>query len=83
MFNILKKKTVGQTVTFKIDGMHCTSCAMSIDGELEEIKGVISAETRYAQSQTSVIFDPAKTDITTIQTAIEALGYTAINAQAQ
>ena len=30
--------------------MHCTSCAMNIDGDLEDnIKGVKSAKTNYAK----------------------------------
>ena len=41
-----------KTVTLKIVGMHCTSCAMNIDFELEDIKGVKEASTNYAKLQT-------------------------------
>lgn len=37
-------------VVLKIVGMHCASCAMSIDGDLEDyVKGVKSAKTSYAK----------------------------------
>lgn len=77
--NILKrfqKKSEGETVTLKIEGMHCTSCALNIDGGLEdEVDGVISSHTNYAKSQTVVTFDPEKVDLQQIREKIEALGY--------
>lgn len=51
-----------QTLTFNIFGMHCTSCAMNIDGELEDTEGVKEAKTNYAKQQTQVTFDPKKID---------------------
>lgn len=41
----------------KILNMHCPSCAINIDGELEDLKGVISSSTSYAKSQTTVEYD--------------------------
>lgn len=45
---------------FKIKGMHCTSCAMNIDGELEDTEGVKESKTSYATQETEVSFDPEK-----------------------
>ena len=39
-------------LVLKIKGMHCTSCAMNIDGELEDTKGVKEANTSYAKQKT-------------------------------
>ncbi len=61
---------------FKIDGMHCTSCAFSIDGELEDTKGVKSAATNYAKQLTIVEFDEKLVETKQLQKAIEKLGYT-------
>lgn len=62
MFNLFKKKEVpGTEVTLRIEGMHCSSCAMSIDGLLEETEGVISCSASYAQAKVTIKFDPAKT----------------------
>jgi P-type Cu+ transporter len=75
MFKMLKKKQKGEYVTFKISGMHCTSCAMDIDGELEDIDGVIEASTNYANAETKIIFDPKKAFVETFKKAIEDKGY--------
>ncbi len=47
-------------MTFKILGMNCTSCAINIDGELEEAEGIKEATTNYAKQITTVKFDPGK-----------------------
>ena len=60
---------------FKIDGMHCTSCSMSIDGELEDTEGVIEAKTNYAQAQTKVAYDPKKVQPEKLKQVIEGLEY--------
>lgn len=75
MFNLFKKKTNGQTVAFKIEGMHCTSCAMNIDGDLEDTEGVISATTSYAKSQTVITYDPSKVTQDKLKQVIESLEY--------
>jgi len=67
-----------KTTTFKINGMHCTSCALNIDFELEDIEGIIDSETHYAKQVLTVTFDPDKAKIEDMTKAIEALGYDAI-----
>lgn len=64
-------------VTFQIDGMHCTSCSMNIDAELEETEGVESASTSYAKSKTVVEYDSEKVTVITLKKVIEALEYQA------
>jgi len=79
MINIFKKKLpAGTQAIFKISGMHCTSCSMSIDDVLEEIDGVISAQTNYAQSISKVNFDAQKIKIESLIKSIENLGYTVL-----
>lgn len=65
------------TVTFKIGGMHCTSCAMNIDFELEDLEGVKESKTHYAKQITVITFHPGKVKHEQITEAIEKLGYTA------
>lgn len=60
---------------FKIAGMHCTSCAMSIDGELEDTDGVKSANTNYAKQQAEVTYDESKITDSRIIDIISSLGY--------
>lgn len=70
MSNIAVKK-------FKISDMHCTSCAMNIDFDLEDIAGVKSASTSYAKQVCQVEFDSDKTDAQKITAQIKKTGYTA------
>lgn len=51
------KKVKGKQLLLKIDGMHCVSCAMTIDGALEDLDGVIESSTNYAKQTTKVVFD--------------------------
>jgi Cu+-exporting ATPase len=44
-------------IRLKITGMHCTSCAFNIDGELEDTSGIETAETNYVKQETEVVFD--------------------------
>ena len=67
------KKTV-----FKILDMHCTSCAINIDFELEDLDGIKSAKTNYAQAKTEVEYDPSKLNANKIIETIKKAGYTSI-----
>lgn len=79
MLNIFKKKTQGEIAVFKIKGMHCVSCAMNIDGELEDLNGVIEAKTNYAKSSTTVIYDEQKIKPAELKKVIENLSYEVTN----
>lgn len=72
-----KQKPQGKKVVFAIEGMHCSSCSMNIDSELEEIEGVRSATTSYARAQTTVIVDPKVVRAEALADAIKTLGYNA------
>ncbi len=58
----------------KITGMHCTSCAMNIDGELEDL-GVKEVRTNYSKGITEVEYDSEKIKIEKIQETIQKMGY--------
>ncbi len=83
MFKLFGKQTSvsdpsTQKLTFKISGMHCVSCSMNIDGELEDVDGVVSASTSYARSVCTVSFDAKKTSQKQIISTIQKLGYKVI-----
>ena len=61
---------------FKIEGMHCASCAMNIDGELEDTAGVKEVNTSYAKQLTEVTFDEGLIDEKRIVETIKKAGYT-------
>jgi len=58
-------------VTLQLKGMHCTSCAWDIDGNLEDMDGVKEAKTNYAKQQTEVTFDPKKITLEKMITVIK------------
>lgn len=70
MAKIVKKK-------LKIEGMHCSSCAMNIDFDLEDLGGVLKAQTSYAKSECIVEFEEDKVSIELISETIKKTGYTA------
>jgi len=63
----------------KIQGMHCTSCAMNIDFNLEDLEGVKSAKTSYAKQELEVEFDEEKIDNQKIIQTIKKTGYTVVD----
>lgn len=66
-----------QKLILKINDMTCTSCALSIDMDLEELDGIFKSCTSYAKSVTEVEYDDAKIDHIKIIQTIKSTGYTA------
>lgn len=64
-------------IKLKIDGMHCSSCAMNIDFDLEDITGVKEAKTSYAKQETEIEYDCKKVSDEQIIVQIQKTGYTA------
>ena len=61
---------------FEIDGMHCTSCALNIDFDLEDL-GVKTSKTSYAKQESEVEFDEEKISLSQILKQIQKTGYKA------
>lgn len=82
MLGFFKKKETSpaqkQTVVFKLNGLHCTSCSLNIDGALEDTPGVWSATTSYAHSTTRVEFDPMIVGADQLSKVIVELGYSVV-----
>lgn len=64
-------------VKLRIKGMHCTSCAMNIDFDLEDLTGVESARTDYAREFTEVEFDESRVKVQDLISTIKKTGYEA------
>ena len=72
-------KSANETaITFDIKGMHCSSCAINIDFELEDLEGVTEAKTHYAKQKSEVSFYPDKVTHEQMIAVITKLGYEAI-----
>ncbi len=77
----VKGKAFMKKITLKIVDMHCVSCSLTIDGDLEDADGVAKAHTNYAKALTEVEFDPEKISEKDIIRIIKGAGYTAKNSQ--
>lgn len=62
-------------VIIPVKGMHCASCAMTIEKVIKKVDGVVDCHVNYGNEKASLEFDPAKTDISVLSKKIEPLGY--------
>lgn len=60
--------------TFKVDGMHCTSCALMIESDLEDAG--VKARCNYAKETLEVEFDEKKIGEKKITEIVASSGYT-------
>lgn len=65
------------THVFRIEGMHCGSCALLIDDTLEDLPGVLSTQTTIKQGRSTVELDASQSSPDDVIAAIEELGYRA------
>ncbi len=63
--------------TLKIQGMHCSSCAMNIDFNLEDLAGVKSVKTSYAKQETEIEYEEGKVEVEQILQQVQKTGYSA------
>jgi len=61
------------TKTLQLSGMHCVSCSMLIEGELEDMG--VEAKANYAKQQVEVTYDEKKLQLSAVEQAIKKLGY--------
>ncbi len=61
----------------KIQGMHCASCATTIENTLKKEKGVFKVNVNFASEKANLEFNPEEIEIEKIQKIIQKLGYKA------
>lgn len=66
-----------KTATFKLSGLHCVTCALTIDVELEDMIGIKESKTNYAKSILQVMYNENIITIQKIIQLIKQLGYCA------
>jgi copper chaperone CopZ len=66
------------TKTFKIADMHCTSCAMRLEGIEDDLPGIKKISASYVKATLQVEFDERKVSEEQILEAVRGKGYTAI-----
>jgi copper chaperone len=64
-----------ETTTIPVKGMTCMGCVSSIKRVLGGITGIAQAEVSLEKAQATVSYDPAKTSLQAIKSAITDAGY--------
>jgi P-type Cu+ transporter len=63
--------------TLKLRGMSCASCANQVETALRSVLGVEQASVNFGAEQASITYNTSKTNLATIQAAVDAAGYSA------
>lgn len=66
--------------TIKLGGMSCAACANAVERVIKAVPGVIDCQVNFGMERAVVEYDPERTDITTIGSAIDGAGYQAFPA---
>ena len=64
-----------EKITVPVLEMSCAVCANNVENEVRSILGVDSATVNFAANTLTVSFDPKKTSLSQIKSAVQAIGY--------
>ncbi len=67
-----------KVVTIPISGMHCASCALSIEKSLRKAKGIKTVNVNYAVERATIHYNPKEINESDIRTTINSMGYKVI-----
>lgn len=70
-------------LNLSVSGMHCASCAFSIEKTLRETPGVQSCQVNVGTEKAAVTFDPSRTSLHQINKALAPLGYSLLETAPQ
>ena len=63
------------TTTISVPAIHCDNCKNSIEGALNDLDGVSTAEVSVPEKTVTVDYDDATVDLVAIKVAIEDQGF--------
>jgi len=63
------------TARLLTSGLHCQSCSMLVQMELEDVAGVVSATSDFRTGMTEVEYDPAVVTVDELVAAVVRAGY--------
>jgi len=76
-------RSIMEKITLKIKGMHCESCAKTIEKTLLKEKGIFSANVNFALEKAFIAYDPKEIGINEIKKVVENAGYKALAAEGE
>ncbi len=76
--DVIKKRKKAE---LKVSGMHCATCAVTIEKALKTLDGVADAKVNFAGDKATVEYDAGSVNLSDLERAIENAGYGTINDQ--
>jgi mercuric ion binding protein len=70
------------TATISLSTLQCGGCKNRIEGKITTLEGVQSVVVDIEKKEATVVFDPAVTNLATIEAAISKVGYDANDTKA-
>ncbi len=67
-----------KTITIPIQGMHCASCAVTIEKDLAQVQGVAKASANFAMACATIEYDENVVTIEMLADTIKKTGYEAV-----
>jgi copper chaperone CopZ len=68
----------GATVTMRIEGMHCGSCASSVEKKLKATDGVEEVRVSFEKKEAWIKFDDKKITLARLREVINSTGFKAV-----
>lgn len=62
--------------TYRVEGMNCSHCELSVTKALESVPGVSKADVSLERGEAKVSFTGEPVDTTVLVAAVEGAGYT-------
>ncbi len=60
-----------------LSGMYCAACAITIEDALKQVPGVTEVQVQSATQRARILLDPARTRMSDLVAAVQAVGYKA------
>ncbi|MDG5814165.1 heavy metal translocating P-type ATPase [Chitinispirillales bacterium ANBcel5] len=67
-----------RTLSFKVGGMSCTSCAATVEKTLNAIAGVRNATVNFASERVTISYQPNSVTLSDLKKAVSDAGYTIV-----
>ena len=64
-----------ETISFRIEGFTCLTCAVGLETVLMRKKGILAAKATYPEALATITYDQGHTSIETITADIESMGF--------
>ncbi len=71
--------TAKKKAELKITGMHCATCAVTVEEALSNVKNVARAQVNFGTDTAHVEFDPSKVSLVDLEKAVRDAGYEVTN----